>query len=55
MADTKYTAYASKAEFLRDLIDYIKYGRVPDMEMIQKLNNTDTDNWTADSTATIDE
>lgn len=45
--DSKYVYYASKEAFLRDLLDLVRYGNPPDMEMVYRLGNTDTDDWSS--------
>ena len=50
----RYTAYASKEELLRELLQFVD-GQVPlQWDIIQRLNNTDTSTF-ADPTATVQE
>jgi citrate lyase beta subunit len=52
---TAYAVYATKAAFMTDLEDAIEQAdKAKQREVIYKLSNTDTDNWTGDSTARHD-
>jgi hypothetical protein len=49
---TRYPVYASKTAFLADFEEQVRhYGSDQEKlrEMLYRLSNTDTDNWTADS------
>ena len=55
---TTYPVYATKAAFLTDLRQHIEVRAGNDrklLEILYRLSNTDTDNWTAASTARHDD